>query len=152
MPIYQRGVLTTLVQGLDNLFIPTTIMIAGTEFSLSSVERVFTAVNNRESVRLITRFPESTEDQVAHDIGKIINISDCTIEKEKERQLSGQKRYGVSVIANIASLENDFTATEAKQQALNLAPVDKLFRTPRGSWSIKLNICLKMTKQEVCEH
>lgn len=67
---------------------------------------------------------ESTTDQVAHDIGRIINISDCTIDKDKQRLLSGRKRYGVSVAANIASVKHNITSTEAKQHALNIT-VDK---------------------------
>jgi hypothetical protein len=56
MPIYQQGFLTALVQGLGNLRIPATVMVAGTAFSLSNAEQVFTSANKRDSVRLVTQF------------------------------------------------------------------------------------------------
>ena len=86
-------------------------------------------VNKRESVRLVTRFPESDEEQVARDIGNIINISDCAIDQNRRRMLCGRKRFAVSVATNIADgcekeLQAAHTFLGAKQSILDAA-VDK---------------------------
>jgi len=101
--IYQdlrRGFLTPLTATLSDM--PAALVVLGTKFSLVEVNHVYSAIGKPiNQFEKITSFPTCDESHVEELLSQIIDISDCEIQPEKKRRLSGRFRFTTNVVAQI---------------------------------------------------
>ncbi|CAG8642908.1 7533_t:CDS:2, partial [Paraglomus brasilianum] len=98
----RHGFLTPLCSALGDMH--ATLVVLGTRLTLMDASHVYSAIA-KPNVRFekITSFPSCDESHVEELLGQIIDISDCEIQPEKKRRLSGRFRFATSVAVQICN-------------------------------------------------
>jgi hypothetical protein len=104
------------VTGLDTLGIPCSLVFAGTEFSLTNADRVYSAIVKPERLRRITSFPIIHAHKVEPTIDSIVDISDCTIQEPSKQQIQGRNRFAIGIVAQLIYALSSAGAPPMKQQ------------------------------------
>ena len=142
----RRGFLTPLCAALSDMRV--TLVVLGTRLTLMDASHVYSAIA-KPNVRFakITSFPSCDESHVEKLLGEIIDISDCEIQSEKKRRLSGRFRFVTSVAAHICNGERSDTSKqkrldEAIDEAIGKAREDirtsvQRLLSPNNAFAIK---------------
>ena len=98
LPKLRRGFLSPLVDTVATLDYPKTMIVAGTQLSLAMTERIGSSMVKPDLLVRITNFPVVSADMVQSTIGRVIDISGCTMSPEDQNLLSGRNRWCLSVV------------------------------------------------------
>ena len=114
LPNLRRGFLSALVNTVDTLSFPRLMIIAGTQLSLAIADPVGSSVLKPDLLVRITRFPAVSADMVQSTIGRVLDISGCTMSPEAQNLLSGRNRC-LSVVNMLIQIR-EHGSGKSKQQ------------------------------------
>lgn len=117
----RRGFLTPLTATLSH--VRATLVILGTTISLQDAEDVYKAIAKPTNFTKITNFPHFNEDDVDKMLSDLVDISDCVIQPDKRRKLSGRPRFSLGIINRLIATG---PPQEGKQAALDTVVDDTI--------------------------
>jgi len=99
--------------------IGASLLVSGTNFSLTQADRVFSGIAKTSSRVLINNFPVFHEDDIDSYLNTIVDLSGVKTRPQDKRLLAGRKRFAVSVISELFLMGDD--GTKDKQEVWDAA-------------------------------